>query len=132
MSQSAVQPHALQYPALQHGESRWDVELLQPWQLIFADEISFDFVVKGKRQHMLIVGDLKTNGIRVRPTRFKTEHATEFDKLVTMESLDKRPYKVTVCTDGCGSMSVLLAAAAFQRQIDHLLLILHISTSLKA
>ena len=120
MSQSAVQPHALQYPALQHGESRWDVELLQPWQLIFADEISFDFVVKGKRQHMLIVGDLKTNGIRVRPTRFKTEHATEFDKLVTMESLDKRPYKVTVCTDGCGSMSVLLAAAAFQRQIDHL------------
>ena len=61
-----------------------------------------------------------TDGVRVQPVRRKAQVGEVWDKIVTQESLDRRPYKVTVVTDGCGAMHGILAEHAFRRGIDHL------------
>ena len=48
----------------------------------------------------------------------KADHGTALDDVITEEGLDKRPYKVTVGSDNCGSM-VHLKEAALARGIDH-------------
>ena len=61
---------------------------------------------------MLVVYDLVTDGVRVMAVKAKAEVGMAWDKIVTMESLDRRPYKVTVVTDGCGAMHGILAERA--------------------
>ena len=49
MADCNIQAQALCYPALQQYEPRWNVQYLMPWQLIFADLITFDFYVRGNK-----------------------------------------------------------------------------------
>ena len=120
LADSHVAEHAMCYPALQQGQPRWQVKYLMPWALVFADLITFDFRVRGNKAHLLVVYDLVTDGVRVRPVKRKAEIGDEWDKLVTMESLHLRPHKVTVVTDGCGAMHGILADRALRRGIDHM------------
>ena len=89
-----------------------------PWQLSFWDNITTDLKIKGKRASMLIGVDTKSNGWRVKVQRGKFENSDKIDEVITEEALSKRPYKVTVASDGCRSMS-LLRAAALRRGVDH-------------
>ncbi|MEC8025343.1 MAG: hypothetical protein VX223_15555, partial [Myxococcota bacterium] len=120
MADCTVHAHALCYPALQKDRPRWQVEYLQPWQLIFADLITFDFRVRGSKAKVLLIYDLVTDGVRCVSMTRKAEIGAHWDKLVVQESLHLRPYKVTVVTDGCGAMHGLLVAEALRRDIDHL------------
>ena len=67
---------------------------------------------------MLIGVDVKSNGWRVKQQVGKFENGDHIDEIITEEAPDKRPYKVAVVSDGCGSMS-LLQAVALQRGVDH-------------
>ena len=118
-SSSKVKEHARNYPGLQKDGPRWDLSSMPPWSLIFVDEISFDFHVKGKRQHALLAYDLVTGGVRVKLSHKKSEHGLELDRIITNESLDKRDYKVTIVSDNCGSMN-LVRDAALKRGLDWL------------
>ena len=124
LSEGIVAAHAACYPALRMLSPRWDVRMMFPWQLVFVDRVCFDFKLRGSKVHMLVVYDLVTGGVRVRPSRSKAEDGIEFDKIITMESLDRRPYKVTVATDNCGAMT-LVADAAQARHLDYLPLVPH-------
>ena len=86
---------------------------MMPWQLCFADLITFDFRVRGNKVNLLLVYDLVTDGVRCIPCKAKAQIGEAWDKVVTMESLHLRPYKVTVVTDGCGAMHGILAENAF-------------------
>ena len=125
MGDCPVHAHALCYPALQRFESRWNVQYMMPWQLCFADLITFDFRVRGNKVNLLLVYDLVTDGVRCIPCKAKAQIGEAWDKVVTMESLHLRPYKVTVVTDGCGAMHGILAENAFKRGIDHLPIVPH-------
>ena len=104
--------------ALETGKM-FDLENLKPGELLFADEIAFDtFRVKGKKQSMLVVYDVKTAGIRVRAEIHKVEHGLKFREIALQEAWNKRGHKVTVGTDGCGSMKHL-REAALELGIDH-------------
>ena len=100
-------------PATDRSGPRWDCSQLRPGELLCADEISFDHATNpiGQRQHLLFVYDVKTRGIRVEEERSKTEHGEKFRKMAINEAWNKRPYKVTVIADGCGSMVHLRKAA---------------------
>ena len=67
---------------------------------------------------MFVGVDTKSNGWRVKLQNGKFENDDKIEEIITEEALDKRPYKVIVASDGCGSMS-LLRASALQRGIDH-------------
>ena len=108
---SVIKEWALAYPGLLPQGGRWDVEAMHPWMLMFVDNITFDFRVRGKKQHALVAYDLVTGGRRVLPLRSKAQAGIEFDKLITRESLDKRKYKVTCSGDGCGSINGLVRDA---------------------
>ena len=90
------------------------------WQfkLSFWENITTDFKVKSKRPSMLIDAYTKPDGWRVKLQRGMSENSDKIDEVITEEALDKQPYKVTVALDGCGSMS-LLRAAALKRGVDH-------------
>ena len=104
--------------ALETGKM-FDLESLKPGELLFADEIAFDtFRVKGKKQSMLVVYDAKTAGMRVRAEIHKVEHGAKFREIALQEAWDKRAHKVTIGTDGCGSMKHL-RDAALELGIDH-------------
>ena len=60
---------------------------------------------------MLIGVNTKSNGWRVKVQCGKFDNGDSINEVITEEALDKRPYKVTVASDGCGSMSLLRAAA---------------------
>ena len=99
-------------PGLDKEGPIWDVQQLLPGELLCADEITFDNAkVAGRKQHMLFVYDVRTGGIRVEEERFKTEHGDKFRKIAINEGWNKRPYKTTVISDGCGSMVHLKNAA---------------------
>ena len=116
---SPIKPHARHYPALRPDAPRWDLRGLQPWSLVFVDEISFDFKVKGKRQHALMAYDLITGGVRVKLVKRKKELGDALDRIITNESLDKRNYKVTFVSDNCGGMN-LVRDTAMKRKCDWL------------
>ena len=100
-------------PGTDRSGPRWDCSQLRPGELLCADEISFDNSTKpmGKKQHMLFVYDVKTRGIRVEEEKSKVEHGEKFRKMAINEAWNKRPHKVTVIADGCGSMVHLRQAA---------------------
>ena len=99
-------------PGLDKEGPIWDVQQLLPAEILCADEITFDNAkISGKKQHMLFVYDVRTGGIRVEEERFKTEHGDKFRKMAINEGWNKRPYKTTVISDGCGSMVHLKNAA---------------------
>ena len=123
LGDSPVHAHALCYPALIPGQPRWQVDYLYPGQLWFADLVTFDFQVRGAKASVLLAYDLVTDGVRVQTVKRKACIGEAWDKIVTKESLDKRDYKVTVVTDGCGAMHGILAEHAYQRGIDHLPLV---------
>ena len=117
---TSVNPWARGYPALQPNAPRWDLDSLPPHSLLFVDPITFDFRVKGRRQHSLITYDYVTGGVRPLALQSKSEAGDRFNDLITMESLDKRGHKVTVVTDGCGAMIGLVKDAALRRGVDHI------------
>ena len=51
---------------------------------------------------MLIGVDTVSNGWRIKLQKGKFENGDSLDEVITEEALDKRPYKVTVASDGCG------------------------------
>ena len=96
-----------------------DYEQLRPSEPLFADEIEFkQLKVKGKKQSMLLVYDAMTGGIRVKAENSKREHGERFRELAIQEAWNKRRHKVTVGSDGCGSMTYL-RDAALDLGIDH-------------
>ena len=96
-----------------------DYDKLRPSELLFADEIEFEqFKVKGKKQSMLLVYDAMTGGIRVKAENSKREHGDRFRELAIQEAWNKRGHKVTVSSDGCGSMTYL-RDSALDLGIDH-------------
>ena len=117
-------PHwAIAYPHLfQHG--RWDVQSMQPDSLWFFDIITLDFEARHKRRYMLLAYSLVSGSVRVRAMRSKREAGIEADRIITMEALDKRDYKVTISGDGCGAVGGkgdgggLVREAAFARKLD--------------
>ena len=124
---------SLSAAAMPHGESAmwagwiaaqekgemFDLTKLRPGELLFADEITFDhFRTKGQRQSMLFVYDVKTAGVRVRSECHKVEHGAKFREIALQEGWNKRGHKVTVGSDGCGSMAHL-RSAALELGIDH-------------
>ena len=123
VSESQVPHWAIAYPGL-FGGGRWDIAAMQPGSLWFFDIVSFDFRVKHNRVHLLIGWSIVEGSVRVRLMRSKSEAGSEFDKLVTMESLDKRGYKVTIAGDGCGAVGGtgdgggLIREAAYARGLD--------------
>ena len=68
---------------------------MQPWQLIFADLVTFDFRVRGAKAKMLLIYDLVTDGIRCISMKRKADIGEQWNKLVVQESLNKREHKVT-------------------------------------
>ena len=115
---SAIQSWGPAIPGQVPNAPRYDKSAMCPLQLSFWDNITTDFKIKGKRASMLIGVDTKSNGWRVKVQRGKFENGDKIDEVIQEEALDKRPYKVTVASDGCGSMS-LLRAAALRRGVDH-------------
>ena len=96
-----------------------DYDKLRPSELLFADEIEFEqFKVKGKKPSMLLVYDAMTGGIRVKAENSKREHGEWFREMAIQEAWNKRGHKVTVSSDGCGSMTYL-RDAALDLGIDH-------------
>ena len=99
-----------------------DYDQLRPSELLFTDKIEFDqFKVKGKKQSMLLVYDAMTGGIQVRAENSKREHGKRFRELAIQEAWIKWGHKVTVSSDGCGSMTYL-QDAALDLGIDHWLI----------
>ena len=88
------------------------------WQLSFWDNITTDFKIKGKHASMLIGVDTKSNSWCVKVQCGKFENSDSINEVITKEALDKRPYKVTITSDGCGSM-LLLQVAALRCSINH-------------
>ena len=115
---SPIKSWGLAIPGQLPNAPRYDKPAMCPWQLSFWDNISTDFKVGGKRSSFLIGVDTVSNGWRVKVQKGKFENGDSIDEVITEEALDKRPYKVTVASDGCGSMS-LLRAAALSRGVDH-------------
>ena len=89
-----------------------------PWQLSFWDNILTDFKIGGKHSSFLIGVDTVSNSWRIKVQRGKFENGDSIDKVITEEALDKQPYKVTVTSNSCSSMS-LLQAVALRHSIDH-------------
>ena len=115
---SPINSWGLSIPGQLPNAPRYDKPAMCPWQLSFWDNITTDFKIKGKRSSMLIGVDTVSNGWHIKVQRGKFENGDSMDEVITEEALDKRPYKVTVASDGCGSMS-LLRAAALSRGVDH-------------
>jgi hypothetical protein len=115
---SAVHPWARSYPGLQKDMPRYDLLNMPPWSLAFCDDITLAHKVKGGRPRMLLAYDCVTGGIRVKHERSKADHGPALHEIISEEALDKRPYKVTIGSDGCGSM-VHLRNAAKERGLDH-------------
>ena len=115
---SAVHPWARSYPGLQEDMPRYDLLNMPPWSLAFCDDITLAHKVKGGRPRMLLAYDCVTGGIRVKHEHSKADHGPALHEIITEEALDKRPYKVTIGSDGCGSM-VHLRNAAKERGLDH-------------
>ena len=99
---SPIQSWGLAIPGQLPNAPRYDKPAMCPWQLSFWDNISTDFKVKGKRASMLIGVDTVSNGWRVKLQKGKFENGDSLDEIIIEEALDKRPYKVTVASDGCG------------------------------
>ena len=97
---------------------RFDLQAMNPWALSFADEIEFAFKVRGRKQHALLVYDVVTGGYRCKQETSKKEHGTKMNEIIVEEALHRRPYQVTVASDGCGSMR-LLRDAALSRGVNH-------------
>ena len=97
---------------------RYNLLNMPPWSLAFCDDITLAHKVKGGRPRMLVAYDCVTGGIRVKHERSKAFHGPALDEIITEEALDKRPYKVTIGSDGCGSM-VHLRNVAKERGLDH-------------
>ena len=54
MRGSQVIPFLRWVPGSVANAPRWDLAAMQPWSLLFWDEVDFAFKVKGKRQHALL------------------------------------------------------------------------------
>ena len=113
-----IQSWGLTIPGQLPNAPRYDKPAMCPCQLSFWDNIMTDFKINGKRATMLVGVNTKSNGWRVKVQRGKFENGDSIDEVITEEALHKRPYKVTVASDGCGSVA-LLWVAALRRGVDH-------------
>ena len=115
---SAIQSWGLAIPGQVPNTPQYDKLVMCPWQLSFWDNITTAFKITGKHASMPIGADTKSNGWCVKVQHSKFENSYKINEVITEEALDKRSYKVTVTSDGCGSMS-LLRAAALRCGVDH-------------
>ena len=67
--------------------------------------------MRGRKQHALLVYDVVTGGYRCKQETSKKQHGVKMSEIIAEEALHRRPYQVTVVSDGCGSMKLLWEAA---------------------
>ena len=107
---SKVNPFLRWVPGVVPDSACWDLQAMEPWSLSYLNKVSFAFKAKVKRHHALMGYDVVSGGVCMKQEMSKRQHGDKFNEVVTEEGLAKRPYMVTVDTDGCRSMSLLRAA----------------------
>ena len=98
--------------------SRFELEALKPFEIIFVDNKDYEQPVRGGKQIAFIVYDLKSTAKFKVDVASKAHNGTAFRRIVAMNGIHKLPYLCRVYTDGCGSM-VHVEIAAVLMGLDH-------------
>ena len=94
-----------------HGNGRWQLDMLEPGELIFADINKLDFKTRGGKKYMLLMLDVATGGLHIKGIKHKHKVGKHFDEYIVEESSHKREIRVTVGADGDGAMALVKDAA---------------------
>ena len=94
----------------EHWRKHGELDTITPWSIIFTDNIEVAHGEGFETTKLLVVYDLATNGIRVKPFKRKYDLGIIFDEIIIEESLDKRTTRVTVGADGDGAMKLVKEA----------------------
>jgi hypothetical protein len=98
--------------------SRFELEALRPFEIMFADNKDYEQPVRGGKQVTFVLYDLKSTGKFKVDLASKAHNGTAFRKIVAMNGVHKLPYSCRIYTDGCGSM-IHVEVAAVLMGIDH-------------
>jgi hypothetical protein len=94
----------------EHWRKHGELDTIEPWSIIFTDNIEVAHGEGYETTKLLVVYDLATNGIRVKTFKRKYDLGNIFDEIIIEESLDKRTSRVTVGADGDGAMKLVKEA----------------------
>ena len=97
---------------------RFNLDELQPFQVMFVDNKKFDTVQRGGFIEALVFYDVKSSTKDMVPLFAKLHNGRGFRDLMALYGVAKLPYKCTIYTDGCGSMAHV-REVALSLGIDH-------------
>ena len=84
--------------------SRFDIDTLRPFEVMFVDNKDYEQPVRGGRQPTLIMYSVRSTA-KFKVNLFKkTENGTAWRDTLSKNGVHKFPYSCLVYSDGCGSM----------------------------
>jgi len=84
--------------------SRFDLETLRPFEIMFADNKDYEQQVRGGRQIAFVLYDLKSTAKFKIDLFSRIENGKAFRSIMAANGVHKLPYSCRIYTDGCGSM----------------------------
>ena len=98
--------------------SRFELDKLRPFEIMFCDNKDYDQPVRGGRQIAFILYDFKSTAKFKVDLKSKADNGYAFRKIVAMNGIHKLPYSCRIYSDGCGSMAHVEIAAVLMG-LDH-------------
>ena len=98
---------------------RFDVQNLRPWEVMFADEKSYETTQRGGYTTAFILLEMASDGWFKRDEVSKTQHGKSFESIMVENGVHNLDYNRTIYTDGCGSMQHV-RSTAIRMGINHI------------
>ena len=102
-----VQMHELFRFLPEHWRKYGALDTFEPWTIMFADNITIPHGKGIPDTKLLVVYDVATAGLRIKPYEHKHELGELMDEVIVEEALNKRSARVTVGADGDGAMALV-------------------------